>query len=223
MDKETLQELYWDRGLSEYKISKNSGISAGKIHSLLVNFQIPRRPRYPEPIEEETLKRLYIEEGLSQRDTAKRLDVKINRVKAHLIKYRIPRRECLELTENGLKNLRELHKGKNLSEETRRKLSAHASTRTGERNPSWRGGVSFEPYPPEFNEPLKRKIRERDNYTCQVSGEWGNAVHHIDYDKENNDPQNLITLSKRIHSKTITDREEWTAYFKDLMSKRPDP
>jgi len=55
---------------------------------------------------------------------------------------------------------------------------------------------------------LKRQIKERDNYQCQ----WGEKckdksisrsnliIHHIDYDENNNDPNNLITLCKFCHA-----------------------
>ncbi|GAH15014.1 unnamed protein product, partial [marine sediment metagenome] len=86
----------------------------------------------------------------------------------------------------------------------------------GDKNPSWRGGISFEPYPPEFNVVLKRKIRERDNYTCQLCGAEGKDVHHIDYAKENCEPSNLITLCRSCHTKTEFNREEWLEHFRKV-------
>ena len=32
----------------------------------------------------------------------------------------------------------------------------------------WKGGLSFEEYTVDWNETLKRSIRERDKYTCQI-------------------------------------------------------
>jgi len=93
-------------------------------------------------------------------------------------------------------------------------------------NPNWKGGLSFEPYGPAFNRDLKEAIRYRDNYTCQVSGktetELGHklSVHHIDYDKTNNAPSNLISISKKIHGLTNGDRTEWTQFFRKLMRDR---
>jgi len=49
----------------------------------------------------------------------------------------------------------------------------------GENSSQWKGGISFEPYPLDFNGKLKRFIRERDNYTCQLCGEYGDIVDHI--------------------------------------------
>lgn len=89
----------------------------------------------------------------------------------------------------------------------------------GKNNPIWNGGTSFEPYGKEFTEELKRKIRQRDNFTCQLCGkkktrsERKYSVHHIDYVKTNNRTDNLITLCHKCHISTNTNRRWWTEYF----------
>lgn len=88
---------------------------------------------------------------------------------------------------------------------------------TGEKNPNWNGGTSFEPYPVDWTEALRRSIRERDHYICQLTGLYGNEVHHIDYDKKNCVPKNLITLSHNSNTKVNKNREYWTNYFKNLI------
>jgi len=104
--------------------------------------------------------------------------------------------------------------GKHPSDETRAKTSA---AMTGEQNPSWRGGISFEPYPTTWTAHFRKAIRKRDNHTCalcsKVQGEKRFAVHHINYDKEDLRPENLVTLCKSCHSKTGSDREYWTNLF----------
>lgn len=85
--------------------------------------------------------------------------------------------------------------------------------RTGERNPVWQGGISFIPYTIDWTETLRRSIRERDNYICQICSQYGNAVHHKDYDKKNCNPDNLITLCQPCHNKTNVRREFWKRYF----------
>lgn len=93
----------------------------------------------------------------------------------------------------------------------------------GENNPRWQGGISFEPYGIEFNDELKNQIRERDNHTCQechyTEEQLGCTldVHHIDYDKTNNSPENLISLCRSCHSQTNFGREEWAEYFGKIM------
>ncbi len=95
-----------------------------------------------------------------------------------------------------------------------------------EETPNWRGGASFEPYGLEFNDKLKERIRERDNYTCQEckmhQDELGYKlpIHHIDYDKQNNLMDNLIALCRSCHAQTNFGREDWTDYFNARILER---
>lgn len=100
--------------------------------------------------------------------------------------------------------------------------SAHCSqNRVGENSTNWQGGKSFEPYGPEFNKALKLAIRERDGFICQLCREPENgrihSCHHIDYDKTNNDPDNLNTLCRSCHTRTGTNRAFWTNLFRARM------
>jgi 5-methylcytosine-specific restriction enzyme A len=92
---------------------------------------------------------------------------------------------------------------------------------SGENNPSWNGGKSFEPYSIDWTETLRRSIRERDRYTCQMCGKLQTdrafCVHHIDYNKKNDNPNNLITLCLECHLKTNINRNYWQNYFKSNM------
>lgn len=133
--------------------------------------------------------------------------------------------------------------GKHPSEETRQRMSEAQSgskkslstkqkmseSRRGEKNnmygrrdekaPNWKGGISFEPYPITFNRELKGLIRQRDGYQCQLCRmpECENInkldVHHIDYNKKNCLPSNLISLCKRCNAKVNYNREYWEEYF----------
>lgn len=96
--------------------------------------------------------------------------------------------------------------------------------RPPEQHGSWRGGLSFEPYGLEFNSKLKEFIRKRDNLTCQECGFTQNQlgyklpVHHIDFNKKNNNPDNLICLCRQCHPQTNFNREDWTKYFQEKIS-----
>ena len=46
------------------------------------------------------------------------------------------------------------------------------------------------------------------------------AVHHIDYDKENNEDWNLMTLCNCCHMKTNFNREYWKNLFKQNLNER---
>jgi len=90
-------------------------------------------------------------------------------------------------------------------------------TGSGKENPNWRGGISFIGYPSVWTSKLRILIRERDNYNCQICGEkQGDVVHHIhhiDYDKKNCNPKNLITLCRDCHLRTNGNRDYWINYF----------
>ena len=114
-----------------------------------------------------------------------------------------------------------------ISEETRRKMSdAHI----GEKGANWLGGISFEPYTPEFNSKLKEKIRKRDNYRCQecfrhqdelytkTGRKYRLLIHHIDYNKKNNQDSNLISLCRNCHGQTNFNREDWINYYKSKLN-----
>lgn len=94
---------------------------------------------------------------------------------------------------------------------------------SGEYHHNWQGGKSFEPYGPEFNAQLKNQIKERDNHTCQECHQTEDqlgyplSAHHIDYDKRNNSPENLISLCHSCHAQTNFNREDWTEYFGKIM------
>ena len=110
------------------------------------------------------------------------------------------------------KKCSEAHIGKTTSEKTRKKQS---KALRGEKSYLWKGGKSFEKYGKEFNNWLKKKIRKRDNYTCQYCGKRNCDlyVHHIDYNKTNNSEENLIALCGSCHTATNHNRRLW----KDLI------
>ena len=87
---------------------------------------------------------------------------------------------------------------------TRSRSEARMGRMVKDKNPAWRGGVADWDYSSDWKV-LARSIRDRDQWTCQLCGEqrirWGKNlhVHHIDGDKLNNDPLNLISLCSTCH------------------------
>jgi len=120
------------------------------------------------------------------------------------------------------------------SKETIKKISKTLKGRfIGKNNPNWNNGTSFEPYGIEFNNQLKEFIRKRDNFRCQqcfrnqdelfrntVAGvrKVKLDVHHIDFNKRNNNPNNLISLCHSCHMQTQFNREEWINYFQEKLN-----
>ena len=101
--------------------------------------------------------------------------------------------------------------GKKHSEESKIVMSKLKIRKyTGENNSNWQGGLSFEPYPSNFNKQIKLQILNRDNYTCQMCNIYKLKItkkeqlhiHHIDYDKNNCKLNNLLTLCPPCHGKT---------------------
>lgn len=114
--------------------------------------------------------------------------------------------------------------GKHCSEERKRKISSTKKGQCkGDKNSNWQDGKSFEFYPIDWTDILRESIRKRDNYICQLCGihqdELNNNrtrkldCHHIDYNKNNLDPKNLITLCRNCHLKTNFNRNYWIKYF----------
>lgn len=93
----------------------------------------------------------------------------------------------------------------------------------GSKNSFWKGGSSTVDYPIEWTKNFKDKIRARDNFTCQECGKKQVEcrtklhVHHIDYDKENLDPKNLISLCSKCHAQANGNRKYWKKHFKLLV------
>jgi len=146
-------------------------------------------------------------------------------------------------TEERNKKVSESLKDKPKSEEQKRKQSITMSllprdeewckhigdSKRGSKHFNWQGGKSFEPYGLEFNDELREKIRIRDGYQCQECFKFQNElrtksgrkyllmIHHIDYDKGNNNLDNLITLCRICHAKTNYKRKDWENYFKERL------
>lgn len=109
------------------------------------------------------------------------------------------------------------------SKEIREQMS---KTRLGDGNGNWRGGTSKLPYAFEFTEELKERIRDRDNHICQKCGVpeaecvLKLAIHHIDYDKQNCLPSNLISLCKKCNSEVNSNRKYWQSFFEKRLEAR---
>lgn len=71
---------------------------------------------------------------------------------------------------------------------------------------------------------IREQIKDRDNWTCQECGVavagGGAHVHHINYHKQDNRHENLITLCRVCHMKSNFNRESWQAHYERKMQER---
>jgi hypothetical protein len=151
-------------------------------------------------------------------------------------------------TEEYREKLSKAKKGKSLSEEHKKHMSESLKGRKmppftkehrknigdahrGEKSGCWKGGISFEPYCPKFNNEFRERVRAFFGYKCQKCGHvWQEgerklAVHHVNYQKDSCCNQETIPLfvpvcSTGCHAKTNYDREKWEKHFTDLINKK---
>lgn len=95
---------------------------------------------------------------------------------------------------------------------------------TREMNPSWKGGISFEPYCPKFNREFKERVRAYFGYQCIECGTPQNGkklgVHHVNFDKMSccNDVVPLfVPLCNSCHAKSNFNRPYWEQHFTELI------
>lgn len=159
-------------------------------------------------------------------------------------KWQVSPRKWSHLSDETKQKLSDANLGKTISEETRIKIGNTLKGRpvwnTGKRysspkqslaiswdkNPNWKWWISFEEYSGDWTDDLKESIRKRDWYVCQECGIHQDElvlfykkldVHHIDYNKYNLEPSNLVTLCRSCHMKTNYNREEWIKYFNNKV------
>jgi len=218
-DKIWLYNEYHVDGKSVSEIAEEVKCSTTLVYNVIKKFSIPpKHPEhnktYPELNNKEWLFTQYITLKRSTVDIANDIGCETSSVLRKIYKYGIESRGR-SASRKG-KEFTTEHKIR-LSE-TRKKLGIAK----GERNPNWKGGISFEPYCYKFNKPLKQQIREKYNNKCILCGKTELneleelnrhlSVHHIDYDKEqgcNGKTFLLVPLCCSCNCKVNYNRDEW--------------
>jgi len=109
------------------------------------------------------------------------------------------------------------------SKEMRRKLSlAKKKEFEDPRNcTNWQGGLSYEPYCQAWKDKeYKEDIKARDSYKCQnlnCNNVTDLMIHHIDYNKKNCGPFNLITLCRSCNAKANFSRDCWKDLYQQII------
>ena len=132
------------------------------------------------------------------------------------VKITYPNKRCIICSKIGTNNA---FYGKHHTKETKLKMSKNHPDLSGSKNGNWNGGTENYPYPLEFNDTLKNSIRKRDNYECQNCGMTEEehlivkgrilSVHHIDYNKNNCNEYNLITVCDSCNTRANFNRSYW--------------
>jgi len=150
-----------------------------------------------------------------------------------LVKMRTPRSEEFHITTSKVRKLywvnitheqRIILMQRFHTPEVHKKMSiAKQGVFDGCKNPNWQGGLSFIEYDEYFNDRQREWIRFRDNYTCQICRKMETNrhfdVHHIDFNKRNSNPVNLITLCHHCHGRTFPKHRHlyWISILSILM------
>lgn len=117
---------------------------------------------------------------------------------------------------------------KKISETKKQWHKDHRGYQDGPKNPNWKGGLSYYPYCPKFNEDLRTRVRAFFDYECVVCGkpDWLNKnhyhhhVHHVDYNKDaccDGKPVQFVSLCPSCHMKTNGSRDRWEKMFLTIL------
>jgi len=214
----TLKKEYLGNKKSIVKISKDLNIPSHIIYKYLKEFNIKRRS--------------YSESQLGKKHsliTKKNMSLsrKGKKQSEEHIKNRFLSRKGYKHSDKtkrkiGLKN-------KEISYWKDKKRPEHSKQISGRNHPNWIDGRSYEKYPSEFTEKLRNEIRKRDNYECKncnMTQEehfivYGRniEIHHIDYNRNNCDKWNLITLCKQCNLRANKNRDYWKAFYNQIRGK----
>jgi hypothetical protein len=131
-------------------------------------------------------------------------------------------------TIKGRQELSDKLRGIPKSDNTKQKIREKALIRFIDptKHPSWQGGISFEPYCIQWTDREYKNylLYERDGkcFGPECNGKHIHKLllHHINYDKKDCRPSNLIGVCVSCNSKANKDREWHEAWYTTLMIKR---
>ena len=83
---------------------------------------------------------------------------------------------------------------------------------------------STKSYGPEWSdEEFKESIKERDGHRCMNPNCTGVdsrlCLHHIDYNKQHCEPQNVITTCWSCNIKANHNQDFWTGFYREIMNR----
>jgi len=91
--------------------------------------------------------------------------------------------------------------------------------------------IHIKGYEPEYGYPtgwniIRENIKKRDGYECKnpfcinkIDDLYHITAHHIDYDRENIEEKNLITLCRSCNSSANSDKEWHMCFYKEIIRR----
>ena len=95
-----------------------------------------------------------------------------------------------------------------------------------EKNPNWKGGKCLEPYcrvwkDKEFRSMLLERDKDKFCWNPQCGNKgYKTSLHHINYNKKDCRPENVIKLCNSCNSIANFDRDWWESFYNIIMLKR---
>lgn len=225
----------YKNGLTFDELGKKYKKTPMAIYKLLKKYNINPRARGEHkrvfsPKDEEDICKKYLE-GFSSNKLAEKYNVNYNSILGVLERHNIETRS-FELTDEEKEEICNLYQEGLGSTSIALKYNCAVTTiisvindfgikirsHKGESHYNWKGGISFEPYCPKFNDEFRERVRIFWQRKCGICGltEEDNThrlhVHHVNYKKMaccDNIPPLFIALCNSCHTRTNHNREYW--------------
>ena len=235
ISKDKLYNLYCKKGLGCTKIAKIFNCCEVTIISKLRKYKIKVRKLKVIAISKSRLYDLYINKKLNTMEIAKIFKCSNRVIFDRLKKYKIKIRTRSEARrgKNGGNWRGGFPKCVDCGEPTKdynskRCEKCYYEYAKGKNSNNWQGGIGNLPYPSEFTEELKERVREYWGRKCMFPGCGVPEsecltrlhVHHLDYDKKNCSEVNLIPLCNKHNGEVNKNRKHWEEYFTQLQISR---
>lgn len=148
--------------------------------------------------------------------------------KTHSIKTRLKIGFKGRHSEKTKELIRKSRVGSKSSEYTKYKMRL---SHLGDKCNLWKGGISFDPYCPKFNDEFRNRVRFFWDYKCgntecgktQEENKAKLSVHHVHFDKQvccNDKPAMFIPLCRTCHSITNGNPKKYIKIYEDLIIEK---
>lgn len=210
IEKELLEQLYFGNGYTLEQIKELLNIGECTLYRKMDKYGIERFWRDEFEISDEELKKLYYEDNLTILEIAKKIGCSKTGVRWKFSRSNIPIK--INYRKGRKKSLEQRKRCSN----TRKKLYKEGKIKP------WNKGIGIgSGYTSEFHQ-IKDKIYLFYGRICNLCGSNKHlCIHHIDYNKKNNQLHNLIPLCTHCHGRTNGHRDHWYNIFVLGLYQKP--